>query len=234
MKNYKLYSLKKINRFTKALNMLKQKAYDDEEYEKCRKYKLTQTYLYILKTLSIVDMLEKNELKIIKKFNHQYPENIITFTLISDEKETVFFNLINLEAEDSPIDEDIFSDEINLNIKDFNLIGINVFINYLYKHLSINSKTIIEFLWKEESPYMFLIDINGIVDCLENLSNLNLKVKLEYHDCILGTCTDIYKCGIFFKNFKLSTFEFRVDDEHVLKVKDNDLYLSDGLEYDEI
>ncbi|MCI7303069.1 MAG: hypothetical protein SOR93_14125 [Clostridiales Family XIII bacterium] len=61
-KNLKLNCLYKINRIAKQCGKMKQEAYSNREHIVCREYKLIQQQLYLLKSLTIMDMQDKQEL----------------------------------------------------------------------------------------------------------------------------------------------------------------------------
>lgn len=213
MINNKIFDyIQKVNWIAHKYGELKQSAYNERQYSKCREYKLVQYRLYLLKSLLLLDMLKEGAAKTAAPCLDRFG-NLVE-TIKSDGGEYVFHS----PSCNSPADGEQY-EVLRKRTCVYNNLYWRPYEYYLKKVLSSDNKELYDIL----TEYNFEVGLGDRDRVLELLDSNNITGKI-HQSLTPSWCTfELFFCTIYKDNFKICDFKVIINEfEGDLILTDND------------
>lgn len=214
MKKYEneqiLSYLRKINRIAYECNKLKREAYKEREHIKCQEYKRLQKRLYLLKSLVLIELVERGIVKMGKPCIDVAGNLVETFTVSGSEQT---FHSPSLKMPEENVDYEI----LRKNKKSVKNLFWRPYATILERELTGGNKEIYERLVKNN----FELEGNEREKFIDILKNENFTAKIEgltSYDIDWNCEADVYFCNFYKNNCKIGEMEIIISEKEDLKL----------------
>lgn len=196
MKNIKMNCLYKINKVTKIFGYLKKSAYSRGDHQEVQKYKTTQRQLYLLKGLTICQLIDSGELLSGQRMIDGYGTYLHTF---SDTDEVYSFHSISVKQEpdgSEPLTSFGEAEERTLKTKNATYLP---YVYYLVQALTPAYRAVYDAITENNFQFNFR---SSDIPIFELLNNAGIRAEITSTSW-LGNCDYTYHVELSSRGAKI-------------------------------